>query len=152
DGVVLRDRAAQADAGEEVEVGEHGIADRAADVVEVDIDAVRARRLDGGGKVRLRLVVDAGIEPQLVLDVGALLGSACDADGAAAGNPGDLAHDLADCAGGGGDHHGLTGLGPPDLQEAEVGGHAGHAEHAVGVGDGPVRRVDPAGGAAGTQG
>src|SRR5262245_38198007 len=67
-GVVLRDRAAQGDAGIEVEMAEHRVAHGAADVVEVDVDAVRASGLDGGGEVLLGLVVEAGIEAEGVLD------------------------------------------------------------------------------------
>src|SRR6185437_5684836 len=150
--VILRNAAAQADAGERVEVGEHGVAYRAAHVVEVDIDPVRAGCLHRRGEVALRLVVDAGVEPQLVLHVGAFPGAAGDPNGAAAGDSGELADDLAHRARGRRHHHRLARPGLAHLEQAEVGGHAGHAEHAVGVGDRPVRGVDLAGGAAGADG
>jgi hypothetical protein len=50
-----------------------------------------------------------------------------DADHAAAHDPGDLAHHLADRARRGGDDDRLAGLGLADFEQAEIGGHARHA-------------------------
>ena len=58
--VVLGDLAADRDPGAEREPPEHGLGERAADVVEVHVDAVRARLLERGVDV-VRLVVDADV-------------------------------------------------------------------------------------------
>src|SRR6185295_7336064 len=79
--VVVRDRAADDDAGEQVRARQHGVEDFAADIVEVHPDAIRAGLLQRRGEIA-GLVVDAGIEAELVLHVPALLVSARDADGA----------------------------------------------------------------------
>ena len=60
----------------------------------------------------------------------ALLRAAGDADDPAALDLRDLADDLADRTGRGRDDHGLAGVRLADLEQPEVGGHAGHAEHA----------------------
>ena len=72
-GVVLRDRAAQRDAAEEVDVAQHGVGDLAADIVEIDVEAVGAGGAQRRVEILLGLVVDAGIEAQLVLHEGAFL-------------------------------------------------------------------------------
>jgi hypothetical protein len=58
-----------------------------------------------------------------------LAGAAGDAHHAAALELGQLAHRLAHGAGGARDHHGLAGLRLAHVQQAEVGRHAGHAQH-----------------------
>ena len=103
------------------------VEDLAADVVEVDVDALRAVLREGGLHV-LGLVIDGGIEAQVLDDVVAFLGSAGDADGAAALDLGDLAGDGADGAGGARKDDGLARLGLTDIQQAEVGRQSGHAE------------------------
>src|SRR5262249_41960030 len=99
-----------------------------ADILEIDIDAVRT-----GGRELLREIggamVDAGVEAELFADETALRIATGDADCAAALDPGDLSNDRADRAGGGGNHHGRALLRPSALAEAHVGGHARHAEH-----------------------
>ena len=147
-GVVLRDRTAKRDAREEVEVAQNGVGDRAADIVEIDVDAVGAGGAEGRIEILLGLVVDAGIEAEVILHEGAFLGAARDADGAAAHELGDLAHDLADGTGGSRHHDRLAGLGLADMQQAEIGGHARHAEHAVGGRDRRDRGIDLAQGGA----
>ena len=56
-------------------------------------------------------------------------GTAGNADDAAALDLGDLADGLAHRTGGTGDDHGFAGLGLADIHQAEVAGHAGHAQH-----------------------
>src|SRR6185312_2957794 len=90
------DGAAESDAAEEIDVAQHGVGDLAADIVEIDVDALRA-----GGQQRLveilfRLVVEAGIEAELVLHEGAFLRPAGDADDAATHDLADLSDDLSD--------------------------------------------------------
>ena len=117
--------------GMELPQGHHRIEDRAADVLEVDVDPV------GTGRAQIRretsrLVVDAGIESELFDHVLALHRSAGDTHGATALDPGDLSDGGSDRAAGGGDHHGLPGLRLSHPQQAEVGGEAGHPQHADG--------------------
>src|SRR5450755_2773553 len=93
--VVAADHAAQGDASERVHACDRGVEDRAADVLETSVNAVGRRlleRLVEGLCVAMRLVVDAGVETELVDDVGALLDAAGDAYGTAAACPGELAH------------------------------------------------------------
>ena len=66
--VVLRDRAADDDACTPVEQQQQRIEDLAADVVEIDVDALRAVLREAGLHV-FRLVVDGGVEAELVDDV-----------------------------------------------------------------------------------
>ena len=114
----------------------------AADIVEIDVDAVGAGRAQRRVEVLLGLVVDAGVEAELVLHEGALLRAAGDADHAAAHDLADLAHHLADRAGRRRDDDGLARLGLADIEQAEIGGHARHAEHAVGGRDRRQRGID----------
>src|SRR6266849_2927659 len=64
--VVLRDQAADRDARERVEQRHHRLPDRAADVLEVDIDAIRAGRRQPGAEISA-LVIDGCVEAELVL-------------------------------------------------------------------------------------
>ena len=90
-----------------------------------------------------RLVVDGGIEAELVDEHRALLRAPGDADGARALDLGDLADGRADRAGGPGDQHGVAVLGAAHVEQAEVRGHAGHAEDAEVRGQrGPVAGGD----------
>src|SRR5262249_53540834 len=98
------------------------------------------------------LVVDAGVEPQLLCDVAAFVRTAGDADRAATLDLGDLADHGADRAGGCGYDHRLARLGLAHLEQAEIGGPSGHTQaadpalqwrlrrihlhHALAVGDG----------------
>ncbi len=103
-----------------------GFHDLAADILEVDVDAVRRR----GGKLLApvrRLVVDGGVEAEILDNVPALVGPARDADGAATLDLRDLADDRADGARCSGDEDGVTRLRAAKLKETEIGGEAGHA-------------------------
>ena len=126
--VVLRDRAADHDAGVQRQVGQRHLQQRSADVVEVHVDPVGAdHRPQRLGDV-VGLVVHALVEAELVDDVGALLGPARRADDPAALQLGDLPDDRAGRAGRTADQDRVALLQLTDAQQAEVGGQAGGAE------------------------
>ena len=127
--VVARDQAADDDARERVHHRQDRVEDLAADVLEVDVDALGAGRLQVALEVA-RLVVDAGIEAEFLHDVVALRLAAGDADRAAAPGLGELADHAADRAGGGGHHDRLPGLRRADFLHAEPGRESRHAEAA----------------------
>jgi hypothetical protein len=102
--------------------------DYPADVLEVDIDAVDGRPVELITPV-LGLVVDAGVEAEILDDVVALLLAAGDTDHTGAPRLGDLAGHGADGSGGTGDDHRLPRLGLSQV-EAQIGGDAGVAEDA----------------------
>ena len=133
-GVVLRDLPADGHARIGVEVQQYGVEDVAADVVEVDVDALGSglgeRRPDGA-----RLVVDAGVEAEIGDDVAALLGPAGDADGAAALDARDLADGAADGAGRRRDDDRLAVPDAGDVDEADHGGGARLADEAEAEGE-----------------
>ena len=89
-------------------------------------------------------MVDPGVVAQLPAP-GELGLAAGERDRARASALGDLARDLADRAGGRGDHHGLAGLGPADLEQREIGGEARQAQVAERALDRALLRVDLAG-------
>lgn len=141
-GVVVRDHAAADDAALLVEGLEGRLEVIAANVLKVHVNTLGCEALEG--VVRgLGLVVEAGVEAKLVEDEVELLVAADGANDLDALSLGELADNLADSAGGGGDEDGFTLLGLADVVEALVGGHTGHAESAdeqwevdvVGVGD-----------------
>ena len=78
----------------------------------------------------LALVVDRGVEAEVVHHVAALLGPSGDADRATVLELGDLSHHLSHGSGGAGDHDGLARLGTSDVEQPEIGCHSGHAERA----------------------
>ena len=126
--VVLGDLAADRHAGAEREPAEDRLRDPAADVVEVDVDTVRARLLERGVHV-VNLVVDPDVVAVELLQVRDLLRRPGQTDhGAAAGDPRQLADDLTDAAGRPRDDDGVSRLRLADVEEAEVGGEAGRAE------------------------
>src|SRR5690606_11226953 len=141
--VVVGDQAADGDAGEVVEQADDRIQHLAADIFEVDVDAI------GAGCPELAFeslvtVVDGGIEAQLVHHIVTLVVGAGDADHATALELSDLADYAADRTGRGRNHHGFTFLGLPQLQQADVGGEAWHAQYAQGGADGREVRIQPA--------
>jgi hypothetical protein len=101
----------------------------AAHVVEIHVDTVRRGRSEGlcNGLV---LVVDDDVGPELLLDIGALLGPARDADDPTSRDLPDLHCDAADGARRRRDHHRIAFLRPADVEQTEVGGEARHAEAA----------------------
>src|ERR1019366_10050405 len=78
---------------------------------------------------RARLVVDAGIEAELLDDPLALRRAAGNADGPAALDLRELPDRLADGPRSAGDDDGLAGLRLAHVHEAEVRGHSRHAEN-----------------------
>src|SRR5262249_26319496 len=140
-GVVGSDQSTHGDASERVHLHKHRVEDIAADVLEVDVDALRRGGPQVGGEIA-GPVVNARVQAQLGNDVAALLGPAGDADRPASLDFGDLANDRADRTGGGGHHHGFPRFGLADLKEPEVGGPAGHAEAAQPALQGRLFRVD----------
>ena len=125
--VVVRDDAAERDARERIEAGEHTVHDRAADVFEVDVDAVRGRAGELIGEV-VRAVVDASVEAEVVDDVRALRRAARDADRATPAELRELTDDRAHRARRCRHDDGLAGLRFRELEETVVRSHAGHAD------------------------
>src|SRR5262245_20573368 len=99
-GVVLRNHSADADPRALVDHRQHGVQDFSADVVEVDVYAVRAGPLQRLTDV-LGLVIDRGVEAQFVHDPFAFLVASGNADDAASFDLAYLADDRTDRAGGG---------------------------------------------------
>ena len=98
--------------------------DLAADVLEVHVDPV------GRGVVQAlapvgALVVDAGVEAELLDHVAALLRRARGSHDARAAGLADLTGDRAHRAGRRRDDHRLAWLGPADVLYAEIGRYAG---------------------------
>src|SRR5712672_1136264 len=59
--------------------GKDGVLHRAADILEINIDARRARLVERGAEIGAAMV-ERGIEAELVLDIAALVGAAGDPD------------------------------------------------------------------------
>lgn len=104
---------------------------RIAEIVELDVDTLRAGRCDRPGEIALRLVVDRRIEAGIFRQPRAFR--------IAARNPGQrrrapmsgkLARGRANGAGGGADEDRVAPLKPPDALEAEVRGHPGNSQDA----------------------
>src|SRR5205085_2851854 len=127
--VVLRDRAADDDARLAREAGQGGVEYLAADVVEVHVDPLRTPIAKRRGDV-LGLVVDGGVEAQVLDYVAALVRAAGDPHRASPLELCDLADHAADGARGAGDDHGLALGWLPDVEQPEVGGHARHPQRA----------------------
>ena len=108
---------------------QHGVEHLSPDVVEVDVDAVGGLPAQPPGQVR-GLVVQAGVEPQLVHHGAAFALTAGDAHHPAALEPGDLPGDAARRPGGPGHHDGLALAWLPDVQQPEVRGQSGHPQRA----------------------
>ena len=138
--VVLRDRAAGDDAAVLAQRRERHLERRAADVVEVQVDAL-AQRLARVGLA----VVERLVEPEL-LQPRDLLGRAGAADHAAALQLRDLPGEGADRARCTGDVDRLPRLRPADVEQPDLRRQAGHPEHAERRRDGRERRDRPASG------
>ena len=133
---VAGDEAAENDAAVEIHAVENGLHDFAADIFEVDVHAFGC----GGGELGFpigMLVVDGGVEAEIVFNPFTFFIGAGDADDAAAVNFAELADDAAGGSGGGGNDERFAGLGLADFEEAEVGGEAVDAEECeeIGVGE-----------------
>ena len=127
--VVAGDQAAERDAGADVEPREDRVHEVAADILEVDVDAVGRRRGELGGPV-VGAVVDGRVEAKLVGEQRALLGSAGDPDDACAVGLGELAGDRADRARRGRDDDRLARLWLADVADPDPRGEPGHPERA----------------------
>ena len=127
--VVVRDKPAHRHARADVEQRQHRVEHRAADVLEIDVDAVRAGGGEALGQLRIA-AVEADVEAELFDRVAALVGAAGDADHARALELGDLPDHRADRTGRRGHDHGFARLGLADVEQADVGGERGHAEPA----------------------
>ena len=101
----------------------------AANIVEIDVDALGRSGLHGGQQIAAGAIVDDMIDAE-ALQPCALVVTAGAGDHGAALQLGNLRDDAANGTGGTGDKHHVTGLGLADLRQAGPGGEAGHAEHA----------------------
>ena len=138
--VVLRNQTAQCNACKRVEQPQKRVKNLAADVIEVDVDAVRA----GRGELSVQVaaaVVYAGIKTELACDVLAFGRAAGDANDATAFDLRNLAGDAANRAARSGHDHGLACLGHADVEQADPCGNAGHTHHAKRSRPGCQRRV-----------
>ena len=85
----MRDQAAHRNPRERIEQREHRFEHLAADILEIDVDALRAGVLEFRGEIGIAMI-EAIIEAQFVLDGGAFVLAAGDADRARALDPRDL--------------------------------------------------------------
>ena len=111
-----------------VEQRQHGLEHGAADVLEIDVDALRASGGEPLAQPRL-VVIQAGIEAEFLNGPVALCLAAGNADGTAALDLRNLTDHRTDRARGGGHHHGLAGLGLADVEQTHVRREARHAEY-----------------------
>ena len=113
--VILGDQAAHGYAREGVEQWKHRLEHRAANILEINVDAFRAGFLEPRREVGIAMI-DAIIETELAFDVVAFFPAAGDPDGTRALDPGDLPDRRADGARGRGHHDGFARLRLPDIQ------------------------------------
>ena len=127
--VVARDRPAQGRAAARAQGVDRRGEVLAADVVEVDVDAVRRGLAQQLGDLAV-VVVERGVEAELVFDPRDLLGRAGGADHGVALELRDLAGERADGARGAAHEHHVALAQLRDVQQADVRGQARHPEHA----------------------
>src|SRR5260370_32383441 len=120
----MRDKAADGQARERVEQWEHRLEPRAADVLEVDVDALRAGLFQLRRKLRVA-AIEAIVKTEFLSDVVAFVLAAGDADRPSALDPRDLSDRRADRARSRRDHHGLADLRLAHIEPAAIGGPAG---------------------------
>ena len=126
--VVLGDGAADDDARLAVDASQYGIEDFAANVVKVDVHTLRAMLLQAVLHAAA-LVVDAGVEAQFVHHVVALSRTAGNTYSAAAFDSGHLPDGRTHRPGGTGNNHGFARFRLTRFEQAEIGGHARHAQY-----------------------
>ncbi len=131
---------AQGNAGEIVNQFHHRIKHLATHVFEIDIDAVRARRLELGFKVVV-LVVHTGIKPIDIHHVLAFIRRTGHAHHTATLELGDLTDHLTDRAAGGRHDNRLAFFRLADFQQPGIGGKTGHAQHTHGGADRRLFRI-----------
>src|SRR5436190_1387509 len=93
--IVTGDQAAQGNSRKRIHMVQNCVENAAADVIEIDIHAARARGLEPGVE-RAGLIVDARIEPEFVHDVITFRPAAGDTNRSTAFELGELANDAAD--------------------------------------------------------
>jgi hypothetical protein len=125
--VVLGDHAAEHDSCPDVQAHEDVVHDLPAHVLEVDVDAVHRRPVEFVTPVG-SLVVDTGVEAEVLDHVVALCPSAGDAHDTGATSLGDLTCHGTGGTGGGRNDDGFTRSGLPDVH-TEIGGEARDAEY-----------------------
>src|ERR1700747_2184849 len=128
-GVVVGDEPADGNAREVIQQRQHRIEYWTADILEIDIDALRAGRFQIFAKPGLAMI-EARVESELVPNEVALLFASGNADNPAALDLCDLADHRPNSPRGRSHDNGLSGLGFSDIQQARVGGESWHAEHA----------------------
>ena len=106
---VLRDHPAQGDPGVFGQQGCNSLEDLAADILKINVDAVRACGCQCC-RQGIPEVADSGIKSQFLGNKVALFRCPCDANDAATLQFGDLPRNLAHTAGGSGDHRRLARL------------------------------------------
>ena len=127
--VVLTDRAANDDAGFSIDASQNGVENLATDIVKVDINAFWAMLLQAVLDCRrANLVINTGVESEFLDDPVAFGGSPCDSDDSTALDLCNLPYRLTDRSGRATDDQCFAGLRLAYIHQAEVTGHAGHAE------------------------
>src|SRR6266699_4648926 len=124
---IAGDKAAEHDAAVEIHAIQNFLHDFSANVFKIDVNAVGS----GGGELLLpvrMLVVDGGVEAEILGDPGAFVVAAGDADDAAAVNFSNLSNDAAGSASGSGDDERFALLRRSDFH-AEKRGESIEAEH-----------------------
>ena len=120
----MGDLTADDDARTHVQPAVYRLRQLAADVVEVDVDALVG---EGVGDLSV-LVVDCDVVAVQSFQLPRLRWPAGDTDGSATCKPGQLTGDLADRTGGCGNHDRVPGPRPADIEQAEVRGHPGRTD------------------------
>src|ERR1700682_3891720 len=120
----MGDQAADGHARERVEQREYRLEHGTADVLEVNVDALRAGLFQLRRKMRIA-VIEAIVKAEFLFDVVAFVLAAGDADRACALDPRDLSDRRADRAGSRRNHDGLASPRLADVEQARHGGPRG---------------------------
>ena len=129
--IVVGNETADRNPGVTVEEWQHGFPDRTSDILEIDVDSIRACRRHRAGKIR-GSVIDDGVEPKLIAHVSAFGGASGDADGASARELSKLSHQRSDRTTRRCDNYSLPWPGLPDDLHPRIGRETGHSKHAQG--------------------
>ena len=140
-GVITGDQTADHDPRALVDPLHLGVEDLTADIFEDHVDAVRAVLVELADHA-FGLVVDGGVEVELLGEPGALGVAAGDAHHPTADDLSDLADDGSHRSGGAGDDQCLAGLRFAHVEEPEVGGQTDHAKEPEVGGQGQRPRLD----------
>src|ERR1700730_14486985 len=122
-GAVVGDQPADGNARKVIQQRQHRIEYRAADILEIDIDALRTSRFQIFAQPGLAMI-EARVESELVPNEAALLFASGNADNPAALDLCDLADHRPDSTRGRSHDNGLSGLGFPDIQQSRIGGES----------------------------